>query len=87
MLRPNKSKYTWYEKGFLEVSSLKRMFNSRKNQMSQLCELCGYDMYGEEYTDKMYELQEKWSELEELSNMLCETLKETIDMEKKWQKM
>lgn len=87
MLRISKSEYTWYEKGFLEVSSLRRIFKSRKDQMSQLCELCECDMYGEEYTDKMYELQEKWSQLEELSNMLMETLKDTIDMEKKWQKM
>ena len=83
----NKSEYTWYEKCVLNITSLRRMFKVRKDQMSQLCELCDCDMYGEEYTDIIYELEERWTELEKVSNMMVETLKETIDMEKKWQKM
>ena len=87
MVGRNKSKYTWYEKGILDITSLRRMFKERSEQMSQLCELCDCDLYGEEYTDIMYELEERWSELEKISNMMVESLKETIYMEKKWQKM
>ena len=37
----NKSEYTWYEKCVLNITSLRRMFKVRKDQMSQLCELKG----------------------------------------------